>query len=171
MQVSSLQKNRPHLESVLGPLSDEEDSKIRTLLSEVDGVLLEIAHHFGSEGAGSEGTGLELAWIPSGQVYISSYVGTSTKRACIEFGIELWPSWAYGNRTSTLTWNIETTVRADCQHRVDHGGMDVVHEVSVRVESALEAALALQSASHDLRNLALAFPLEHWEELASNGGL
>jgi hypothetical protein len=59
MQTSSLRKNRPHLESVLGPLSVEDDSRVRGLLDEVDGVLLELARHFGQDRAGWEGTGLE----------------------------------------------------------------------------------------------------------------
>ena len=169
METSSLQKNRPHLEGVFGPLSASIDSRIREILSEVDEILLEIAHHFGRERAGWEGSGLELSWMESGQLAISSYVGTCTQKGgCIDFCLELRPSWYFGERSSVLTWDVESTVEADCQHTVDHAHMHTVHEVSVRVESAIEAALALCSAARELQRLASEVPLEHWLELSSD---
>ncbi len=81
METSSLQKNRPHLEAVLGPLSSEDDAKIRAIFDDVDAVLLGIARHFNRDRAGWEGTGLELTSMASGQVAISSHVG-----ACVDDG-------------------------------------------------------------------------------------
>ena len=46
MKTSSLQNNRPHLEAVLGPLSSNDDAKIRAIFAEAEVVLLEIANHF-----------------------------------------------------------------------------------------------------------------------------
>lgn len=169
METSSLQKNQPHLESVFGALSEENDSHIRSLLSEVDGVLLDIAKHFGRNGAGWEGTGLDLKWYPSGQISIGSYVSAVTGSSCVDFGVEVSPSWCFGEKASKLTWDIEISVSADCSHTIDHGGMDVVHEVTIRVETAIDAAIAMRSAVNDLQRLAKDFPLEHWLELASGG--
>ena len=168
MEVSSLQRNKPHLESVLGPLSDEDDLRIRSLLDEVDRVLLEIAGNFGRSCAGWEGTGLELNWYASGQVSISSSVGAAASSGCVEFGIELQPLWCFGNKSSNLAWDIETTISADCSHSNDHGGMDAVHETTVRVESAIDAAIAMRSAVDDLQRIAKEYSLEHWLELASD---
>jgi hypothetical protein len=124
METSSLRKNWPHLEAVLGPLSAQDDASVRAILDEVDGVLLEIARHFDQDGAGWEGTGLELTWAPSGQVAISSHVGACTEgRKCVDFCIELRPSWYFGERSSTLRWEIATEIYADCHHAVDHGSM------------------------------------------------
>src|SRR5262245_25837902 len=117
MKTSSLQKNRPHLEAVLGPLSSDDDAKIRGIFAEVDVVLLEIANHFHRDRTGWEGTGLELTWAESGQVSISSHVGASIERAkCVDFLVELRPSWYFGQRSPTLTLEVDTEIYADCQH-------------------------------------------------------
>jgi len=168
METSSLQKNRPHLESVFGALSDDDHSYIRSLLSEVDVILLQMARYFGRDSAGWEGTGLDLSWMASGQVHIGSYVSASTGSSCVDFGIELRPTWCFGEKSSSLAWDIETTVSADCSHSNDHGGMDVVHETTVRVELAIDAVIAMRSAVDDLQRIAKGYPLEHWLELASD---
>jgi hypothetical protein len=168
MQTSSLRKNRPHLESVLGPLSKDDDASIRFKFDEVDGILLSVARRFGRTSAGWEATGLELSWMPSGQTAISSFVSASIDDKCIDFCIELRPSWHYGDRSPTLTWKIVTEIYADCQHSVDHGGMDTVHESSHYVTTPLDAANALHTSACELLRLAAAFPLEHWLALASD---
>jgi hypothetical protein len=168
MKTSSLQKNRPHLEAVLGALSSEDDAKIRGIFAEVDVVLLQIAHHFHHDRAGWEGTGLELTWAESGQVSINSNVGASVEGGkCVDFGVELRPSWYYGDRSSTLTWEVEAEIYADCQHAVDHSSMDLVHEKSKRIANSVEAAAALLDLARELLAMATSFPLEHWLELAS----
>jgi hypothetical protein len=130
METSSLQKNRPHLEAVLGPLSSEDDAKIRGIFAEADMLLLEISHHFHHDRAGWEGTGLELAWAASGQVSISSNVSARVEDGkCVDFCVELRPSWYYGDRSPSLMWEVETEIYADCQHAVDHGSMDLVHRI------------------------------------------
>ena len=167
--TSSLQKNRPHLESVLGPLSSEENAKIRALFDEVDGVLLEIAHHFNLNRAGLEGTGLELTWSGSGQVSIGSNVGVCVDGSkCVDFCIELLPSWHYGLRSSALTWEVTCEIYADCQHSVDHGSMHCVHETSIGLDTSIASAAELLTAAEELLRLATDYPLGHWLELASD---
>ncbi len=170
MQTSSLQKNRPHLEAVFGPLAFEDDAKIRAIFDQVDAVLLEIAHHYHRDRAVWEGTGLELIWMPSGQVSISSYVGACVGAECVDFCLELQPSWYFSERSPTLTWEVVTEICADCRHAVDHCSMHTVHETSTRLANAVEAAAALLSAVRELLRLATDFPLEHWLELTSEVG-
>jgi hypothetical protein len=167
MKTSSLRKNQPHLEAIFGALSAEDDSKIRSILKDADEVLLEIANHYGRDRAGWEGTGLELTWMESGQVAISSFVGACIARGgCVDFTIDLQPSWCYGEKASTLSWNIESGIEADCGHADDHGGMHRVHEVVARSNTPIEAAIEVLNAVRELRRLATAFPLEHWLEMS-----
>ncbi len=171
METSSLQKNRPHLEAVLGPLSAEADSKIREIFAEADLLLLEIAHHFHNDCAGWEGTGPELKWAASGQVSISSNVGARVEDGrCVDFCVELLPSWYYGDRSPSLMWEVETEIYADCQHAADHGSMDLVHETSTRIANSEEAAATLLYQVRKLLALATDFSLEHWLALASDSG-
>jgi len=91
---------------VLGPLSSEDEASIRAILTEVDGGL-ELARHFGRNRAGWEGTGLELTWMPSGQLDISSFVEAGISGSeCVAFSIELRPSWYFNARSSLLTWRL-----------------------------------------------------------------
>jgi hypothetical protein len=169
MEPSSLRKNRPHLEAVLGPLSAQDDASVRAIFDEVDGGLLEIARHFGGDRAGWEGTGLELTWMASGQVDISSHVGACIdSNKCVTFCIELQPSWYFGERTSTMTWEIVTEIEADCQHAVYCRSMHSVHRTSARALTVLEAASALHAAVRELLRLATEFPLEHWLQRAGD---
>lgn len=164
METSSLRKNRPHLEAVLGPLSAQDDKTVRAIFDEVDGILLEIARHFGRDRAGWEGTGLELTWMASGQVDISSHVGACIDgNKCVDFCIELRPSWYFGERSSTTTWEIATAIEADC-----HCSRHTVHGGSTRAPTASEAAAALRAAVRELLRLATGFPLEHWLQRAGD---
>lgn len=166
METSSLRKHRPHLESVLGPISPQEDASLQAIFDEVDGILLEIARHFGLDRAGWEGTGLELTWMQSGQVDISSHVSACIQgNKCVDFCIELRPSWFFGEKTATTTWEIAATIFADDQNAA---GMHAVHKESAHALSALEAAAALRVAVHKLLRLATEFPLEHWLRRAGN---
>ncbi len=169
MNTSSLKKYRPHLEGVLGSLCADDDAQIRAILDEVDEILISIAQHFGRERAGWEGTGLELKWMESGQMSISSFVGTCTKEGgCIDFCLMLQPSWSLGEKSSTLHWVVESSVEADCSHTVDHSHMHTVHEVSVVAPTAIDASIALRTAAMELQRLATDYPVKHWLELASD---
>src|SRR5262249_7301283 len=127
------------------------------------------ANHFHRDCAGWEGTGLELCWTESGQVSISSHVGATLAGAkCVDFLVELRPSWYFGQRSPMLTWDVDTEIYADCHHAMDHSSMDLVHETSTRFGSAVEAARGLLNAARELSSLAMNFSLEHWIELASD---
>jgi hypothetical protein len=168
MQSSSLKKYQPHLEPVLGALSVEDDTKIRAILNEVDEIVIAIARHFGHERAGWEGTGLDLTWMESGQMAISSNVCTYAKNGSVDFRLELRPSWYFGEKSSTLFWVIESSVAADCSHTEDHSHMHTVYEASVHSTSAVDASTALRSAALELQRIATDVPIEHWLRLASD---
>ncbi len=169
MQHASLQKYSPRFEGVLGPLSEQDDYTIREIFRSIDETLLELARHFEREEAGWEGTGLELSWYPSGETSIGSYVSTSKVEdgTCVDFGIEIRPSWCSGERSSRLLWDVELNINADCGHAVYCGHMHNVHESVVRVGSPISAVETLRNAVHELQRLATEFPLEHWLELAA----
>lgn len=142
---------------------------MRSIFDEIDAVLLEMARHFGRDGAGWERTGLELTWLVSGQVAIGSHVDACRDGTrCVDFCVELRPSWYFGERSSTLSWEISTEIQADCQHAGDHGTMETVHQASARAVTALEAAATLRAAVRELHGRATALPLEHWLHLASD---
>lgn len=169
MEVASLEKYQPYLGSVFGALSERDTSEIRAIFKEVDRVLLDISGHFGRNRAGWEGTGLELTWSQSGQTGISSNVGASTKTGdCVDFCLELRPSWHFGEMSEVLTWDIETSIEADCKHTIDCAHMHTVDETVVRVETAIGSAKELLSAVRRLRSQAIDHPLEYWLELASD---
>jgi hypothetical protein len=158
------------LEAVLGPLTDSDDAVIRSVFDECDEKLIGLARLFGHERAGWEGTGLELSWYPSGQVMINSFVETGLGSSkCVSFCVELRPAWMYGEKSAALAWEIEAEIYADCQHKIDHGSMDRVHELpAVRATSAIDAATALRNVLDDLVRLAHENSLEHWLRLASD---
>lgn len=169
MEVASLQKYQPYLGSVFGPLSESDNSEIRAILKHVDRILLEIARHFGRDRAGWEGTGLELTWSQSGQTVISCNVGAFTKKGnCIEFCVQLHPSWHYGELSDVPAWDIEASIEADCMHTVDCSHMHTVDESVVRVGTAVGATKELLSTVQNLRRKATEHPLEYWLEFASD---
>ncbi len=154
---------------MLGPLSAEDDREIRGIFDQVDTILLDIASHFGRETAGWQGTGLELNLVASGQVSISGYVSASNAKGnCVDFGLELLPSWYHGKRSEKLTWEVEIEVFADCQHWIDHGHMETVHRKTVHLDTPLTAARVLLESALELASLAKDFPIEHWLRLASD---
>ena len=167
---TSIGQERPHLEAVLGPLTGSDDAVIRSVFDECDEKLIGLARFFGRERAGWEGTGLELTWYPSGQVMIDSFVETGLGSSqCVSFCVELRPAWIYGDKSAVLAWEIEAEIYADCQHKIDHRGMDLVHKLPVvRAPSAIDAATVLRNVIDELVRLAQENPLEHWLRLASD---
>jgi hypothetical protein len=169
MTTTSVANLRPKLQALFGPLSARQDAAIREILAQVDTVLLQIAAHFGLSRAGWEGTGLDLCWAPMGQVWIFSFVGPCDGNGrCVDFIVELKPSWCYDEMPGQLAWDGYGSVTADCQHNVDHDSMHEVHEIpDSRFFDPLAATEALLSVSGDLLQLARSKPLEHWLQLAS----
>jgi hypothetical protein len=163
-ETVSLAKARPRLEGVFGPLSVEDDHILRSTLSQADVELLALAEHFGRDGAGWQGTGLELVWYPSGRLAISSFVGAADDAGhAADFCAELHPSWFYGEASGEAAWNIESTIQVDCQHTLDHGGIEGVWDRGeVQRGTPTEAAKELLEAVRLLRRLGTEHPLDYW---------
>lgn len=163
-EAVSLHTGHPHLESVFGPLTEEEDAHLRVDLAQVDALLRQLARHFGQNGAGWEGTGLELVWMRSGQTRISSYVETMDEaQHAAAFLLELRPSWYDGQRSGVPGWDIEMTLEVDCQPGVDHESMEAVYERPVaHAHTPTEAVELLLAAARDLLALGRAHPVSHW---------
>ena len=164
---------RPLLESVLGPLTEAEDAAVRGIFAEIDVVLLDFARHFGRTTAGNEGTGLELSLAPMGQVAIESWVAADVaSKGNATFYIQLRPSWYYGAKSASLTWEVETEVYADCQHSEDHGSEHLVYQSTAAVvTTAGDAARALRAASIDLARLGKEVPVHEWLLKASDSAV
>jgi hypothetical protein len=169
VNTSSLARDRPQIESVFGPLTEAEDQRLRRTLASVDEELLSLAAHFEQDRAGVGGTGLDLRWVKSGQVSIASYVTATVEGGnVVEFYLELRPAWLYGNQTGEAGWCIEASVQADCQHNLDHGGMDTVWDrPETRFSTPIEAVQALAEAARELRTLAEGNPVTYWVSLAN----
>src|SRR5262249_2269703 len=167
---SSIAKEQPHLQAVFGVLSAADDDLIRNIFRQTDLSLLELARHFGRQRAGWGGTGLELIWLPSGQIEISSFVGAAPDGSrCVDFLVSLTPTWVYHDFPSELAWDIEAQIQADCQHVIDHRAMHLVHEMPTRRERApIDAAQALRVMAAELLVLGQSTPLEHWLQLAGD---
>ena len=162
--TTSIANMQPLLESVLGPMTNAEDKECRAILAEVDNKLLALARYFGQERAGWEGTGLELTWLPSGQVEINSFVEVWLHDSkCVSFLIELRPTWFYGERTGNSEWEIEAEIYADSPEEVKQSAMARVHGFPVlRAMTPKDAVIALSKATDDLIRLAHDTPLEEW---------
>ena len=169
---ASISKKNPKLESVLGPITSEEDAAIRKIFQRCDEILLGLAQYFGHERAGWDGTGLELIMMDLGQVSISSFVetchdGSSSK--CVSFCVELRPSWSLGDLTGERSWEVEAEVYADCQHKVDHGSMDLVHEITAaRASTPIDAARNLLTTVENIAELAKNTTINEWLKLATD---
>jgi hypothetical protein len=167
---SSLAKEQPRLQAVFGLLSAADDDHIRSIFRQTDANLLELARHFGIQRAGWEGSGLELVWGPSGYVGISSYVGTGLDGShCVDFLLELTPTWVSDTFPNEAAWEIEAFIQADCQHQINHRCMEVVHMLPTRRESTpIGAALALKDMAAELLSIGTTTPLKHWLQLAGD---
>ena len=156
------------MQSVFGILTPSDDIEIRKILDKTDELLLEFARFLGQNHAGWEGTGLDLIWYPSGQIEISSFVGTgSDGDHMVDFIVSLYPTWFYDEFPLEQGWKIEAEVEADCQHKVYCGHMHCVYELpSVISENPIGAVTALHNITAELIQLGKEKPLEYWLQLA-----
>ena len=170
METSSIKKLSPRLQSVFGVLTPSDDVEIRKVLSDTDEMLLDLAKFFGSNRAGWEGTGLDLAWLPSGQVEIGSFVETGLDGDHrISFAVSLKPAWFYGDFPTEQGWEIKAEIDADCQHKVYCGNMHCVYELpSVTCTHPVDAAIALRNMTADLIQLGRNKPIGYWLQLAGD---
>jgi hypothetical protein len=90
---------------------------------------------------------------------------------CVQFLIELVRG-SYDDQTGewrdTPDWTIDASIDADCQHIVDHGGLEPVHDLpSERAVDPVEAARAFHRATKEIVRSGRQEPLEHWLRLVS----
>lgn len=168
----SLAKRRSRLEGVFGPITEEVNASLRFIFKQVDTVLLELASHHGRTRAGWEGTGLELTLFPSGQLEISSDVGTNDGQGnSVVFMVGLRPAWFHGTSSGEPGWDVEATIDADCRHDKDHGGMDSVFRGEVvHTTDPEESARALLDAAVEIHRLGTTMPLSFWLDKARSRG-
>lgn len=167
-ETVSLARKRPRIEGVFGPLTADEDSALRSIMAEVDTELLALGAHLGRSRAGWEGSGLELVWVPSGQLSISSFVGVPVEPGlAVDFYVELRPIWFYGNPDGSIGWVVEASVQADCQHVPSHSSMDTVWDRGEVTRDSPKLAVAeLLEAAKELHVLGRQHAPAHWLELA-----
>jgi len=164
VEVASIARRNPHLQGVFGPLDRIEVAKLREILSRVDTELMQLAHHFGRDRAGIEGTGLELRLLASGQVFIASEVETGDRDSyAAAFLLELWPSWSQEEPSQTVEWIIEANIDVDCRHEPDHGSRETVWDRGRRRASSPETAVQeLLRAATDFAAQGIQHPVEFW---------
>lgn len=154
--------DRPRLEGVLGPLTPAAEREARQLLVATSGRLVELARAVGGR-AGWHGSGLELMWIPSGQLSIDCAVeALDAQGHAVAFCVDLMPGWFYGVAEPSPRWTVERRIQVDCRHAADHRMMEPVLEVVEDAADALGAVHALADSVEQLIRCATAHPLEHW---------
>jgi len=168
--TSSIKKIKPRLQSVFGILTQSDDAEIRSILQSADEMLLGFAKFLGSKRAGWEGTGFELAWLPSGQIEIGSFVETELNgEHCVSFTVSLQPTWFYSDFPTEPGWEIEAKIYTDCQHKVNCGNMHCVYEFPpVTAKRPVEAVRALRDMTERLIRLGREKPIEYWLQLAGD---
>ena len=159
-EIASLARDHPRIESVFGPLTDDEDATLRSFFAEVDRELQGLA-----EDVRGGTKGLEVIWSRLGQVQVFGDVAARG----VSFDVGLYPTWCFGNRSGEPGWGIEASIDADCQHSVDHESMDTVWDRGDVEMSTPEAAVReLVEAARQLHRLACEHPLEYWQALAKD---
>jgi hypothetical protein len=165
---SSIKNLQPRLQPVFGHLTASDDAEIRSILRNIDEILLEFAQYLGSNRVGWEGTGLDLIWYPSGQIEISSFVGAGQGSRRVQFIVSLKPIWFFGDFPTENAWEIEAEIHADCQHTIDHES-HIVHEFpAVRKSHPIDSVIALRDRTIELIQLGKDKAMEYWLQLAGD---
>ena len=158
MRRASLARYHPKLQGIFGPLDRSQDDYLRSVLTEVDKQLSQIARHFGRDGAG-----LDLEWFESGQLSIGGCVETGDSEShAASFMVQLWPSWMHEEPVRNSEWVVETSIDVDCQHVPDHESMETVFSRQDRRQTPEGAVDALLEATNRLAALAMNNPIEYW---------
>lgn len=157
--------NGPRLEPVLGPLPANEEKDLRARLVAAGQALVNLGQCVGGR-VGWHNQGLELVWMPSGQLSFTSYVATvDSANNAVSFAIELRPGWYFGVVPDRPTWVVETSIEADCLHSVDHESMETVYEYEITTESPREAVVTLGHEVKRLADMATSHPVDHWTDM------
>ncbi len=155
----------PRLEPVLGPLPADEERDLRARLLAAGQVLLGLAQRIGGR-VGWHNQGLELEWMPSGQLSITSYVATlDPDKNAVTFSVQLRPGWYFGEAHDPPSWVIETSVEADCLHSVDHQAMETVYQQEITTHSPRDAVMTLVQEVQRLVGTATEHPVDHWTDM------
>ena len=149
------------LEGVFGWMPDEQAQAARQGVLAAGGRLDGLAERLQGR-VGWHGHGMEMHWMPSGQLSIWGAVeaGLDGSRM-VAFIVELRPSWYFRDRKAPPGWEIEVEVEADCQHSPDHGSGHTVFDWTRSATSVKEAIAVLGEALELLDGLA-SRPLEEW---------
>jgi hypothetical protein len=152
----------PRLEGVLGPMAPAEEADVRRRVVEAGTRLAELARQLRGR-VGWHNQGLELEWMASGQLSITTAVEVVDRdKNAIAFIIQLRPGWYFGELGDRASWVVELSIEADCLHAVDHKAMETVYDSEIVAHSPTEAAETLAREVDRLIELATAHPLEHW---------
>jgi hypothetical protein len=153
------------LERLFGLVGPADVEAIRRIFGEVNETLAAWAWDFSDSLPGRTGCHLLERSGTTISGYVSHSVDGSGHRI-IEFYVAL-------HHTSEAEsgeplWVIESDIHADCQHKEDHGGMDMVYDRTATASTPLEAAAALRVAVDDLARLARTTPVGTWLQRASD---
>jgi hypothetical protein len=155
----------PRLEGVLGPLAPEHERRARAQLLGVSQQLVELSRRLGGR-AGWHGEGLELVWMPSGQLSVAAAVELSDSHGkAAAFAVELRPGWFYGVAQDPPRWVVGLEIEVDCQHDVDHQQMEVVLSEEAEASSPLDAIALLSLAVDRFISLTNLHSVEHWTSM------
>lgn len=165
MQVP-LGDERPFLESVLGPMTANNELAVRASLLRSSAMLRDFANHL--DGAiHSRSEGLRVDWLQSGQVNISGYATlTIAGTEPADLWVELTPAWYNGDRQQDLAWDVEVALLLQCQHRDDHG-QQTVNQRTARAFTPLDAATLLEEYTAGLVEWVRAFTIDEWRGLVA----
>lgn len=165
MQRVPITAEGPRLEGVLGPLAPEEERHLRGLILGASDRLVRLASDLRGQAAGHH-RGLELVWVPSGQLSIAGAVEVcDADTNAVGFLVELQPGWYHGVASEPPNWVVEVSVEADCLHEVDHEAMETVYDAELVAYSPRAAVEMLTHEVERLADLATSNPPEHWTRM------
>lgn len=148
----------PKLNGVFGWISSEDEKSIRSNLLTTGSRIAEAGRMLRSRN-GSHASGLELQWLPSGQLAIATSIGIGEPESRVEFCLELRPGWYFEADKDCATWVVEVSIQADGPSRY---GMETVHSSETITRSQWEAVETLALEADRLIGLATEHPAEHW---------
>ncbi len=155
-------------EADLGKLFDDMTTRevevARALLVPAAARLVGLADVYGVR-AGWTGAGLELASLPSGQMWIGGFVEPSE----VSFYVGLLPPDHYvqGN---DLQWHVEAEVSVRCDAANDCGMHRIQTVKEIEADSGVGAVVELVDAVDRLCEVASSQPLEVWRERDTQSG-
>lgn len=153
----------PSLKEIFGPLSEEDDKKIRLCIVEINNRLKECASSVG-ERVHWKDSGLELEATRTRQVSISTsipaYLDDGTT---ISFNSDLYTNEYYGQDHDQIVWKIESSVHID-DLRFPNSGLDRIEQEIIEAKSPFDAIQALKKSTDLLLARVLEADKERWRK-------